>query len=603
MQFVQSVNDFPIIITLGDVMPTWSLNRWISNTVLRFVPPDTEGFIISGNGQQRLYKGQRRSHRFINYNDTTFCHHCILEQAPTSNIISLLMEGSENFNFFYQPDTVKDPELKMSCAVYKKNFLLGEGTGKLCHIERPFIYDQTNQFTWGDLTVIGNELRITISQQFLNGAIYPVTVPIIVRTSPLGAHCGFYDDDYEEPYFDEYDCWEEPYNYYYPLYFEQGLALNRYKIPQDMYGKATAYVYLFKHDDYGLLSNYNRNVKPCFYSDNNNIPFQRISYNETFFDHEINTTTKKEGWRSTTFYTNSVLNAGSYVWFGMHCGEFQPRFDFGKKLYYCYDDDFDNNLSPPDICPVWNNDIDHWELGTLDIILSMYFNYTPMQHYVRTLTQGVNFTDSRKLTVDYKKAIKLTVNGNTVLGGYNTFVRKCISNVTNNTIVNKTIGVIRTILEQIEVHSVFMISRNIINKIIDTLQAIDIIHRTQNTLRELQDSVTSGDTVLYPVLFVRTMQENITLTDIFQHIANYIRLFPDLAENTTETKHSGDYYRNITETAHVDGIAIKGLLLFIRIVSQVFIRDYLLRRFLIAREELKLKSCITRDITLDSRID
>jgi hypothetical protein len=146
MQFIQSVNDFPLIITLGDVMPTWSLNRWVSNSGLRFVPLDTEGFTISGNGQQRLYKGQRRSHRFVNFNDTTFSYHCLLEQAPSSNVISLLMEGSEFFYFFYQPDSVKDPELKRSYAVYKKEILLGHGTGKLCHIKRPFI-DEGNSPT------------------------------------------------------------------------------------------------------------------------------------------------------------------------------------------------------------------------------------------------------------------------------------------------------------------------------------------------------------------------------------------------------------------------------------------------------------------------
>jgi len=45
------------------------------------------------------------------------------------------------------------------------------------------------------------------------------------------------------------------------------------------------------------------------------------------------------------------------------------------------------------------------------------------------------------------------------------------------------------------------------------------------------------------------------------------------------------------------------LLLFVRIITGLFVRDYILKRFLIAREELVLKSCITREIILESKIN
>jgi hypothetical protein len=51
----------------------------------------------------------------------------MLEKEPESNVISLLLEGAEGFDFFRQPDFIKDPLLAGSYAVYKKETLIGGG--------------------------------------------------------------------------------------------------------------------------------------------------------------------------------------------------------------------------------------------------------------------------------------------------------------------------------------------------------------------------------------------------------------------------------------------------------------------------------------------
>ncbi len=61
------------------------------------------------------------------------------------------------------------------------------------------------------------------------------------------------------------------------------------------------------------------------------------------------------------------------------------------------------------------------------------------------------------------------------------------------------------------------------------------------------------------------------------------------------------YLRAISETALAVSSIARGLFLFIRIVSSIFIRDRLLGRFLKSKAELSLKSCVTREITLESR--
>jgi hypothetical protein len=64
------------------------------------------------------------------------------------------MEGAENFDFFRQPDFVKDPFLKGSYAVYKRETLAGEGTGKLRHIHRPQIIDSRERRRWGSCPLL-----------------------------------------------------------------------------------------------------------------------------------------------------------------------------------------------------------------------------------------------------------------------------------------------------------------------------------------------------------------------------------------------------------------------------------------------------------------
>ena len=174
IRFLQSQTDFPLTVSLGEKKPTFGLQRFRQG--LRFVPPDDEGFAIRGDRQQLVYKGRRRSHRFTILGDTAFEYDCILEREPESNVVSLLMDGAENYDFFRQPDFVEDPFLKGSYAVYKKETLVGEGTGKLCHIHRPEIIDARGRRCWGDLSVVGDMLCITIPEKWLGEAKYPVIV-------------------------------------------------------------------------------------------------------------------------------------------------------------------------------------------------------------------------------------------------------------------------------------------------------------------------------------------------------------------------------------------------------------------------------------------
>jgi hypothetical protein len=111
----------------------------------------------------------------------------ILKKEPVSNVITLNIEGAERFNFFRQPDFVHNPFLRGSYAVYLKETLIGQGTGKLCHIHRPKIFDALGRSVWGDLNITGGKLSITIPEWWLAHAKYPVVVDPTVGTTTLGS--------------------------------------------------------------------------------------------------------------------------------------------------------------------------------------------------------------------------------------------------------------------------------------------------------------------------------------------------------------------------------------------------------------------------------
>src|SRR5215510_10490232 len=343
VRFRQSLNDFPLTVELGKKTPDWGLTRWAGNKHLRFIPPDDEGFTLRGNKQRLVYKGRRRSHRITILGDTAFEYDCILKQEPESNVITLLLEGAENFDFFRQPYCSDEPFLSGSYAVYKKETLIGEGTGKLCHIHRPEIIDARGRRCWGDLSIVGNKLCITIPEQWLAEAAYPVIVDPVVGTTTIGSQTLWYDNENEG---------------WYELFTEFGILVNRFQLPETFNGTGTAFVYAYESDYWGRC-------QPVLFSDNNNAPLTRRSANEGTFDIAVNAS-KTASWRSASVSTNTSLASGSFIWYGFYCDWFAARFDWGAK---CYREFWEQN-GLPNTFPVWNA---NW---FYDFKLSMYFEYS-----------------------------------------------------------------------------------------------------------------------------------------------------------------------------------------------------------------------------------
>jgi hypothetical protein len=560
--FCQSLRDFPCPVTLGKFTPSFALNRYKQG--LRFVPPDDEGFTLRGDKQRLVYKGRRRSHRFTILGDMAFEYDCILEREPVSNVISLRMEGAENFDFFRQPDFVKEPFLKGSYAVYKKETLVGEGTGKLCHIHRPEIIDARGRRCWGELSVVGNELRITIPEKWLGEAKYPVIVDPTIGTSSIGSQI----------------TGPNPFPLNIPTYdrptLDSEFALNKYLVPQTGNGLCNAYVYCYDDDC-------DEDFIPCLYTNVNNKPYARKSLNENIIDVTVYPPRWPVGWKTNTFQINGSITAGDYVWFGGWAQYFWTRFDYGGD---CYKGDFDYDL--------YEDYIEEYGLAPYivfnqwvvycNIIWSWYFTYAASagQNYVRTLTQGVTLPNNRTITGNYKRISTETAGNSTSLNRLPLFFRN-VAEIVRAAMSNGN-------------------SRSISRQCPENVNANSETDRNFSAIRKAQDTLNGTDNHSFTFFYIRSVPDTVQTEHNIRYSRGFFRGLLDYAGSIAETLCKAGYYRTNSDTVQTTGAVFRGLLIFTRIVTKVLIRDFLFGRFLKARQELILKSCVTREIAIESKI-
>jgi hypothetical protein len=315
-------------------------------------------------------------------------------------------------------------------------------------------------------------------------------------------------------------------------YTENGLqgaiVVNRYLLPEAFNGNATAYLYVYNRA-------YMNQCKPVLYSDNIvMMPAVRRSCDEENFNVAVAVGQSGE-WRSTTFSANTNIQTGNYIWFGITAAMFHFRFDNGSKMYwYGYGN---NTVNIPANFPLFPDQ------RYYDYKMSAYFTFTNPQNYVRTLTQGVSFTDTNILSTEYKRTATQTLQTNDTTNSFLTICRK----------------------------------------ILYTLQGLGSISKN--------------------FLFIRSLNETVINTGILPYFRAFFRGIIDTALIETECKSGWAFLVKISDTVHAVGTVLRGLLFFVRIVTSFFVRDYVIRRFLIARQEIVLKSCVCREIILESKIE
>lgn len=121
----------------------------------------------------------------------------LLNEKPDTNVFNFEIEGHEELDFFYQPELTEEeiaegasrPENVVgSYAVYHKSLKNNDyQTGKLYHIYRPLIVDSDGQEVWGEMNFNEGVLSVTVPQDFLDKATYPVRVDPTFGYLSLGA--------------------------------------------------------------------------------------------------------------------------------------------------------------------------------------------------------------------------------------------------------------------------------------------------------------------------------------------------------------------------------------------------------------------------------
>jgi hypothetical protein len=270
-----------------------------------------------------------------------------------------------------------------------------------------------------------------------------------------------------------------------------------------------------------------------------------------------------------------------------------PRFDYGAK---CYRDYWDSYTGIPNTYPMYNAN------NYCNFKLSMYFTYTSAQNYVRTLTQGVTLTDSLKRTGNFKRSAAQTVKGTAAMNRFASFPRKCLMSVKSTMAFTIRLTLIRKAIEQVRAAMGFLGKRGLSRRLEENVNASMAAKCFQGFCRKAQENVKGIDGCAFKVLFVRSLPETVKGSEGIKRWGTCIRRLFAVAANTAGTSHTGAYYRTETETVQAEGAVFRGLGVFIKIITASFVRDFFIRRFLKSNEDLVLKSCICRELILDSPI-
>jgi hypothetical protein len=144
--------------------------------------------------------------------------------------------------------------------------------------------------------------------------------------------------------------------------------------------------------------------------------------------------------------------------------------------------------------------------------------------------------------------------------------------------------------------------RDIGRGVSDTAGNHDTVNRNRGILALVLTVLGIGDGQKTASVRGRNITDNAFAVTENRHISRYERELRDSPCVGGLAGRITGYVRKQEETGAVLGEVKRMAGIFVRVVSGAMIRDYIVRRFLKAREELVLKSAVCREIELDSRV-
>jgi hypothetical protein len=590
------------------------------------------GYSTRGDRWRLHYAGDKASHRFTILDNEHFEYDIILNKEPESNRLYLAIQGWEGFDFFRQPDNLGPDILRGSYAVYKKEEVINTpayhvGTGKLCHIHRPRIIDARGRRVWGDIWIDRGVMTMTIPEWWLSDAKYPVVVDPVVGSSVVGAY-------------DEYDyISQEGYEYYleekaedpsvrfewytdkYGIGFETELVCNKYRVPLQLQGTYNAYAYISEITPHAKYEK--PVVYPLLYSDYNDKPKYLLAYDHTKGDPLAtlgDPSSFTPRWVQSTLATNGSIAANTNVWFGFWGESAYSRFDYGTLLYQAdlgsnpFEDrvyfnsifEMSQEYDFYDVSIFTNRFVEDPECinvypgARYDLKVSMYLAVPAS--YTRTITQWVMPVDVRKLTGKYQRSAKQTVQGTAVANRCEGFCRNVVQTAKNTVGLKGSPTLIRKAVEAVAALYGTRAGAGFDRGVGDTAGISSLMDKAGAFFRSLFGLAEGGDGAGSSVGRMRVVQDTENAEDTTGRVADYLRGLYVEAGSMAETDRRGEFYREQQDTAASEGVALRQVFIFLRLLTGAYIRDYIIGRFLKSNEELIIKSPVCREIIIDSKL-
>ena len=148
------------------------------------------------------YDGKHDVHMYDTENGVEY--DVLLPEKPKKNVF-VYSYNKKDVVLYYQPaltqEEIDDGAFRPdnvvgSYAVYhatKKDHIIGQTnymTGKVAHIYRPEAIDANGDRVWCDMVADGGKIRVTVPQDFLDNAVYPVVLDPLIGSDSIGGSWG-----------------------------------------------------------------------------------------------------------------------------------------------------------------------------------------------------------------------------------------------------------------------------------------------------------------------------------------------------------------------------------------------------------------------------
>lgn len=463
----QSVHDSRCTVRLGAKNELFSLSKWGGKASLVFGKDDDWAGTVRCAGTDLVlapYAKERSRYVFRKLDGDRFEYDVVLLAEPESNVIPIDLSFPEGLTFYRQPsaDYMRlhrmrcDPSVIDSYAVYWKERNGAYKTGKFCHIYRPRITDARGRAVWGSLAIAGSRLLVTIPEDWLAEASYPVVVDPVIGTPARGAlnTIDWYDEGVPVPF---------------GLDVEMGLG--RFMASEHMAGSCTAYIYSYLSGGYS--------GQAVLYADDDGVPGARLSRDETITSLDAT----MPSWYSSRFTLSEDVGEEQIIWFGYNAKTgLATYYDVGGTFKKMWTDTY------PGVPELFSDTGDTW-----NIIMSAYCAVNPPATISRTVTGSAGVSELRSRTLSWKRTLSDGVKAQRAIKRVTDTVRTVANGCGVQGESGGSVGIIRRIPEAVLVSFAVAWRRNLARLVKGKLNADRSISRKTRISRvQLENALGTG---------------------------------------------------------------------------------------------------------------